>query len=68
MAKATTGEKAATAADRSPKARTGGATSVTRHDIARYAYDINLARGCEHGNDVADWLEAERELRRLTAE
>ena len=37
------------------------------HDIARHAYDLYLARGCEHGNDVTDWLEAERELRRVTA-
>jgi hypothetical protein len=41
---------------------------VTGHDIAHHAYDLYLARGCGHGNDVADWLEAERELRRLTAE
>ena len=68
MAKAKTGKKAATAATRSPKARTGGAGNVTGHDIAHHAYHIYLARGCDHGNDVADWLEAERELRRLTAE
>ena len=68
MAKAKTGEKAETAADRSPKARTGGAGNVIGHDIAHHAYDLYLARGCVHGNDVADWLEAERELRRLAAE
>ena len=67
MAKAKTGEKAATAATRAPKARTGGAGNVTGHDIAHHAYDLYLARGCDRGKDVADWLEAERALRRLTA-
>jgi hypothetical protein len=62
MAKAKTGEKAETAADRSPKARTGGAANVTGRDIARHAYDLYLARGYEHGHDVDDWLQAEREL------
>jgi len=32
-------------------------------DIARRAYDLFLSRRGEHGHDVEDWLQAERELR-----
>jgi hypothetical protein len=35
---------------------------VNAGDIARRAYDLYCARGCEHGHDVEDWLQAEREL------
>ena len=56
-------EAVATAADRSAKSLTDGAATVTEHDITRRAYDFYLARGCEHGHDVEDWLQAERELR-----
>jgi hypothetical protein len=35
---------------------------VTHRDIALRAYLLYLARGCEHGHDVDDWLQAEREL------
>jgi len=63
MAKSPTTNKAvATAADRAPKSLAQSA-SVTSTDIARHAYDLYLARGCEHGHDVEDWLQAERELR-----
>ena len=30
--------------------------------IARRAYELFLERGSEHGHDVDDWLQAEREL------
>jgi hypothetical protein len=30
--------------------------------IARRAYELFLARGAKHGNDLEDWLQAEREL------
>jgi Protein of unknown function (DUF2934) len=66
MASAKTGEKAATAADRAPKSQAQPAT-VTTSDVARRAYNLYLARACEHGHDVEDWLEAERELRRSTS-
>lgn len=36
---------------------------VTDRDIACRAYDLYLARGCEHGHDADDWLQAERDLR-----
>ena len=36
--------------------------TVTEYDIARRAYELYLARDCEDGHDVDDWLQAEREL------
>ena len=36
--------------------------NVTEYDIARRAYELYLARDCEDGHDVDDWLQAEREL------
>jgi hypothetical protein len=36
--------------------------------IAERAYALYLARGCEDGRDVDDWLQAERELREATGE
>ncbi len=58
----TTNELVASAADSSPKSLAQPAT-VTGSDIAGRAYDLYLARGCEPGHDVDDWLQAERELR-----
>jgi hypothetical protein len=34
-----------------------------RDAIAAHAYERFLARGCEHGHDLDDWLAAEREFR-----
>ena len=45
------------------KAPPGRAAQVTDSDIARRAYDLYLARGCEPGHDVDNWLQEERELR-----
>jgi hypothetical protein len=36
-------------------------------DIARRAFELYCARGCENGHDIEDWLQAERELRGVTA-
>lgn len=36
-------------------------------DIARLAYAIWQDRGCPHGGDVEDWLEAERQLSKKQA-
>lgn len=36
---------------------------VTGSDVAYRAYELYLERGCEHGHDLDDWLQAERELR-----
>jgi DUF2934 family protein len=33
--------------------------------IARRAYELFLARGEQHGHDLDDWLEAEREFAEL---
>ena len=38
--------------------------NVTEYDIARHAYALYLARDCEDGHDVDDWLQAERALQR----
>lgn len=35
----------------------------TEEQIAKRAYELFLARGSEHGHALADWLQAERELR-----
>ncbi|PYU68169.1 MAG: hypothetical protein DMG49_16700 [Acidobacteria bacterium] len=31
--------------------------------IRQRAYEIYLARGCEDGHDLSDWIEAERALK-----
>jgi hypothetical protein len=36
-------------------------------DIARRAFELYCARGCENGHDIEDWLQAERELREAPA-
>ena len=37
---------------------------VSETDIARRAFEIYCERGRQHGCDLDDWLQAERELRR----
>jgi hypothetical protein len=54
MAKSTNGKKRSAVRTRS--------ANVTESDIARRAYELYLARGCEDGHDVHDWLQAEQEL------
>ena len=66
-AKRKTDNAVVTAADRTPTVPADEAAHVTPSDVARRAYDLYLARGCEPGHDVQDWLQAERELRRLIA-
>ena len=39
------------------------ARTITHDDIARRAYDIYASRGYAPGDPVADWHEAERQLR-----
>jgi len=34
----------------------------TKEQIEKRAYELYLARGCDPGKDVEDWLAAEREL------
>ena len=39
-----------------------------REAIEVRAYELFLERGCEHGNDLDDWLRAEREVGSDTSE
>jgi hypothetical protein len=55
---------------RSPRARAAdttrggtGAIEPSHNEIAEAAYQRYLGRGGAHGQDVNDWMEAERELR-----
>ena len=45
-----------------PVRSVGEPSAPATEDIARRAFDLFLARGGEHGHDVHDWLQAEREL------
>jgi hypothetical protein len=35
----------------------------THDQIASRAFEIYVSRGAEHGHDVGDWFEAERQLK-----
>ena len=56
---------------RSPRARAAdtargvstGSVEPSHNEIAEAAYQRYLNRGRAHGQDVEDWVEAERELR-----
>lgn len=61
MAKATTKPREVVTASNRPPRRTAQRT-IADSEIARRAYDLYLARGCENGYDLQDWLQAEREL------
>ena len=41
-----------------------GDSDANHGDIARRAYEIYLARGGTHGQDIDDWVRAEQELDR----
>jgi hypothetical protein len=45
-----------------PNGNTPAPLTVREH-VARRAFDLYCARGCEDGHDVDDWLHAECELR-----
>jgi hypothetical protein len=49
-------------ANESITAASGNAPELTDGDIARRAFEIFCERGCRHGHDLDDWLQAEREL------
>ena len=51
----------ATASDRTPEVPRQ--LPIGDGEIARRAYALFQARGGEHGHDIEDWLQAERELR-----
>ena len=44
---------------------TKAAARPKHEDIAVRAYQIYLERGCQHGYDVDDWMQAEYELMQL---
>lgn len=47
----------------SPSVRTDDTERDVPHDeVARRAFALYHARGAQHGHDVDDWLQAEREL------
>jgi hypothetical protein len=41
----------------------GASNSASDDDVARRAYEIYQNRGGNHGADLDDWLEAERQLK-----
>jgi DUF2934 family protein len=38
------------------------AAAMTHRDVTRRAYELYEERGGEHGHDLDDWLQAEREV------
>jgi Protein of unknown function (DUF2934) len=61
-AKSNTDDAVTTPADRSSKSLPNRSAQATISDTARRAYDLYLARGREHGHDLEDWVQPEREL------
>src|SRR5262245_52949131 len=54
-----------TAAKPAAQAMTGttqAASHAPADRIAKRAYEKWLKRGCTHGNDIQDWIEAEKEI------
>jgi hypothetical protein len=43
--------------------QTAGSTSDLQEQIRRRAYELYEERGRENGHDLADWLQAESEVR-----
>jgi hypothetical protein len=37
-------------------------TLIQEEDVARRAFELYEARGCQNGHDLEDWLQAEQEL------
>jgi hypothetical protein len=37
--------------------------TMTHNDVERRAHELYCERGSEHGHDVDNWLQAEREVR-----
>ena len=48
--------------ERNPVVKDGIGEAQHHQDIARLAYAIWQDRGCPHGTDLEDWLEAEQQL------
>lgn len=45
------------------KQEASSSATVSCEEIAKLAYLLFTERGCRHGHDLEDWLEAERRLR-----
>jgi len=58
----------AMAASDIPNALDALAIELSHDEIARRAYQLYEARGGEHGHDLQDWFQAERELRQFLRE
>jgi hypothetical protein len=41
----------------------GKQTTITENDLRRRAYEIYVNRGPNPGDEIGDWLQAERELK-----
>jgi len=39
--------------------------TITENDLRRRAYEIYIKRGLNQGNEIEDWLQAERELKAI---
>jgi|tagenome__1003787_1003787.scaffolds.fasta_scaffold20489986_2 hypothetical protein len=48
---------------KSPEFALASTASISEAEIARRAFEVYRARGGQHGRDLDDWLQAERELR-----
>lgn len=42
--------------------KAGESSADRQQQIAQRAYALHVARGCQDGHDLDDWLEAERQL------
>jgi len=59
--KTTTRKKATTKKARKVTLKTR--ENVT-YEVQKRAYELYLQRGCDHGDDMGDWLKAEQEVTR----
>ena len=48
---------------RAVAASTRDNADLERHAVESRAHELFVARGCQHGHDLEDWLQAEREVR-----
>jgi hypothetical protein len=46
-----------------PSRTTAPPAAVSHEKIAQRAYERWMKRGCPHGSDLVDWVEAEKELK-----
>jgi hypothetical protein len=55
-------KRAATAKNQSTNNQSTNNHHLSHEHIAIRAYEIYIGRGAEHGRDLEDWFQAEREL------